>query len=433
MPPTRPNPNGALPNHLFNAYLHSLTLTNPNLTLDATNKTLSCRPAPNQTRTVAVISGSALRFTPYIASFVGSGLLTACIGSDSPAPPDPVEHVRVAIQERVLTVKKVLYIVPQYGDDEEIVAGAALSAKHHDPMLQFEYLTAPGTLQLGPGPELPQRPGAGLPLLLKICSAVAARGYPLEEVVHVGNLVVKNLLSVGSNLPPDLQDGANSGRSEPDLSSRVRQMVSRMLDPNLRDAGFVEVNSNEVVLLISGHSGLTMLEMGAVTSEVVEQMEYWHIRPVRIYTESVSVLSVLGQEGIRNRDFAITILNVCNTDIGGPSMIQLLDAPAEAAGWTAFVKGQSWEVKNTWLWERNAQWARPSGLRCNSQGIWRAATNGSRAVVAFAKRNKLVGGYPHESWYGDAAASTAQNSHAQDIWKSAKGMPICFCKPSLSY
>jgi triose/dihydroxyacetone kinase / FAD-AMP lyase (cyclizing) len=420
MPPTHSNSICNPPNHLINAYLQSLTLTNPNLTLDATNKTLSVRPTPNQPRTVSIISGSALHHSPYIASFVGPGLLTACIGISAPKPHDPIEHVRIAIQERVLTTQRVLFIVPQYGMDEFIIQSAALSAKRHDPTLQFEHLNAPHTL---PGPEL-GRPGAGLPLLLKICSATAARGYSLEEVSRVGKLVVKNLLSVDSVWRPGQQDGAGFSPSEPDMSQRVRHMISRMLDPKLRMPGLVEVNSNEVVLHISGHSGLTMLEMGAITSEAVKQMEYWHVRPVRIYTESVSELSVLGRQGVRDRDFTITILNVCNTDIGGPSMIQLLDAPAEAAGWTAFVKGTSWEAKNTRLLERNVQWVRPSGLKCNPQVIWRAATNGSRAVVAFAKRNKLARGYPYQSWDGDAAAPMQQNNHAQDIWNCAKGMQV---------
>ena len=430
--PRTPNSITSPPDHLFNAYLHSLTLTNPNLTLDATNKTLSVRPAPNQTHAVSVISGSALRFTPYIASFVGPGLLTACIGIESPVPSDPVEHVRTAIQERVLTTQRVLFIVPQYGEDEGIVKDAGISAKCHEPTMQFEYLTAPSTLQIGPGPELPQRPGAGLPLLLKICSATAARGYSLQEVLRVGRLVVKNLLSVGLNLRANLNDSDPDfdRLAEPNMSLPVRHMVSRMLDPKLRHPEFVEVNSNEVVLLISGHGGLTMLEMGTITSEVVKQLEYWHVRPVRIYTESVSVFPVLGQEGIRDRDFAITILNVCNTDIGGPSMIQLLDTPAEAAGWTAFVKGESWEARNTQLWERNAQWVRPSGLSCDPKVIWRAATNGSRAVVAFAKRNKLAGGYPYETWYGNSTAAPGQNSHGEDIWNSAKGTHIPLLKSS---
>jgi dihydroxyacetone kinase len=424
--PQTPNPNVSPPDHLFNTYLHSLTLTNPNLTLDATNKTLSVRSAPNQTHTVSVISGSALRFSPYIASFVGPGLLTACIGIDSTVPSDPVEHVRNAIQERVLTAQKVLFIVPQYGEDERIVKDAGISAKCHEPTMQFEHLTAPSTLQIGPGPERPQQPGAGLPLLLKICSATAARGYSLQEVLRVGRLVVKNLLSVGSHLRHDLnRSGLDFDRlAEPNMSLSVHHMVSRMLDPELQHPEFVEVNSNEVVLLISVYGGLTMLETGAITSEAVKQLEYWHVRPVRIYTESVSALSVVGREGARDRDFAITILNVCNTDIGGPSMIQLLDAPAEAAGWTAFVKGESWEVKNTRLWERDVQWVRPSGLRCDPQVIWRAAANGSRAVVDFAKRNKLAGGYPYETWYGNSTATPGQNSHGEDIWNSAQGMHI---------
>jgi len=432
MTPTRPNLNTSLPEHLVNAYLHSLTITNPNLTLDAISRTLSVRPAPNQQSTVSVISGSALTSSPYIASFVGPGLLTACIGKSFIVPFDPVEHVRIAIQERVLTTQKVLFIVPQYGDDKSILQDVAFSAKCKDPKMQFELLTAPNTLQLGPGPKLKHRPGAGLPLLLKICSATAAAGYSLKEVLRVGKLVVKNLISVGSNLRPDLHDGTESSPSEPNMSLRVRHMILGMLHPKLRCPDFVQVNSNEVVLHVSGHSGLTVLELGAITAEVVKQMEHWNVRPVRIYTESVSESSLLGRQGIPSKDFAITILNVCNTDIGGPSMIQLLDAPVEAAGWTAFVKGRSWEAKTTRLWERNVQWVRPSGLKCNPEMIWRGVTTGSRAVVAFAKRNKLAGGYPYESWYGDDEAAAGQNSHAQDVWKSAKGMRICSGKSNLS-
>jgi len=45
--------------------------------------------------------------------------------------------------------------------------------------------------------------------------------------------------------------------------------------------------------------------------------------------------------------FSISLLNVVNTDIGGPSMIQLLDAPCEAAGWAAPIRKETWESKST--------------------------------------------------------------------------------------
>jgi dihydroxyacetone kinase len=45
--------------------------------------------------------------------------------------------------------------------------------------------------------------------------------------------------------------------------------------------------------------------------------------------------------------FSITLLNVVNTDIGGPSMLELLDAPSEVPGWSAPIQKTSWEAKNT--------------------------------------------------------------------------------------
>src|SRR2546421_2748936 len=184
MPAAWSNGNASPPEHLVTAYLHSLTLTSPNLTLDATNKTLSVRPTPHQPNDVSVISGAATRHSPYIASFVGPGLLTACIGcngSHSTFSSDGAEHVRTAIQERALATRRILFIIPPYGVDEIFIRNAALKAKRCDPTIQFECLIAPSTLPLNPDGEF-QRPGAGLsPLLLKICSATAARGYSLEE------------------------------------------------------------------------------------------------------------------------------------------------------------------------------------------------------------------------------------------------------------
>ncbi len=66
------------PIHLVNTALQSVTLTNPTVALDASNKILYLRPsdAPSQ---VSMISGGGSGHEPSFGAFVGSGLLAAAV------------------------------------------------------------------------------------------------------------------------------------------------------------------------------------------------------------------------------------------------------------------------------------------------------------------------------------------------------------------
>jgi dihydroxyacetone kinase len=131
-----------------------------------------------------------------------------------------------------------------------------------------------------------------------------------------------------------------SGREKLDLPGLVRKLLGQLLDHTDKDRAFLNVNSNEVVLLINNLGGVSVLEMGGITAEVVGQLEvHYGICPVRIITGTFMT-------SLNGFGFSITLLNVVNTDIGGPSMIQLLDYPSEATGWSAPVSKNTWEAKN---------------------------------------------------------------------------------------
>ena len=208
---------------------------------------------------------------------------------------------------------------------------------------------------------------AGTVLVHKISGALAARGASLEDVYKVAKLTAENIVSVGASLdhvhvpgraPPDLKSAENlaigevevgmgihnepgCGRENVDLPQLVGRMLQQLLDPKDKDRAFLNVNSNEVVLLINNLGGVSVLEMGGITAEVAGQLEKtYNIKPVR-------VLAGTYMTSLNGVGFSISLLNVVNTDIGGPSMIQLLDAPCEAAGWTGPIRKETWEVKST--------------------------------------------------------------------------------------
>jgi triose/dihydroxyacetone kinase / FAD-AMP lyase (cyclizing) len=138
------------------------------------------------------------------------------------------------------------------------------------------------------------------------------------------------------------------------------------------------VNSNEVVLLVNNLGGVSVLELGGITTEVVKQLEVWGIRPVRI-------LSGTYMTSLNGLGFSITLLNVVNTEIGGPSMIQLLDYPCEATGWSAPIMKETWEARNTKTREDVAasdQSIKPSKLTTDPTVFTNALTSAIEALIS---------------------------------------------------
>jgi dihydroxyacetone kinase len=246
---------------------------------------------------------------------------------------------------------------------------------------------------------------AGTVLVHKISGALAAQGRGLDEVAKVARLVAGNLVSVGASLEhvhvpgrakPDadseeyLKDGEveigmgihneqGSSREVVELPELVRKMLAQMLDLSDKDRAFLNVNSNEVVLLVNNLGGVSVLEMGGIVSEVATQLEEGYgIRPVR-------VLSGTFMTSLNGLGFSITLLNVVNTDIGGPGMIELLDYPCEATGWSAPISKQTWEEKNTATREQDAAAAEDitaSGLKMDGAAAQQRLTQALEAVIA---------------------------------------------------
>ncbi|KAF3064686.1 Dihydroxyacetone kinase 1 [Daldinia childiae] len=390
------------PTLLVNSALESLTLTNPSVALDAENKIVYKRPSHEPSQ-VSIISGGGSGHEPSFGAFVGTGLLSAAVAGTIFASPS-AEQIRRAITSRVDTDKGVLVTVMNYTGDVLNFGMAAEKAKADG--LNVEMIIVGDDVGVGreKGGKVGRRGIAGTVLVHKIAGALAAQGRSLEEVYKVAKLTAANLVSVGasldhvhvpgraigSNAAESLQEGeveigmgihneAGSGRKKVDLPELVGTMLSQLLDQNDKDRAFLNVNSNEIVLLVNNLGGVSVLELGGITAEVAKQLRSsWGIQPVRI-------LSGTYMTSLNGLGFSISLLNVVNTDIGGPSMIQLLDYPCEATGWSAPIQKTTWEAKNAATRENGTgfgQSIKSSGLKTNGNAFNDALASGLRAIVA---------------------------------------------------
>ncbi|TVY76102.1 Dihydroxyacetone kinase, partial [Lachnellula suecica] len=238
-----------------------------------------------------------------------------------------------------------------------------------------------------------------------ISGALAAQGASLEDVYKVAKLTADNIVSVGASLdhvhvpgraPPDpnsdeilakeeveigmgIHNEPGSGRAVVDLPELVKRMLQQMLDSKDEDRAFLNVNSNEIVLMVNNLGGVSVLELGGITAEVVTQLEKtYNIKPVRTLAGTyMTSLNGLG--------FSISILNVVNTNIGGPSMLQLLDAPSEAAGWAAPIRKETWEAKSSETRGGSSagnEDVKPSGLKISPETTKTVLTAGLQRLIA---------------------------------------------------
>lgn len=403
------------PAKLVSSALHSVTLTNPSLALDAPNKIIYRRPSSDDKSRVSIISGGGSGHEPSFASMVGRGLLTAGVAGTIFASPS-AEQVRTAIAGRVDTGAGVLVTVMNYTGDV-LNFGVAVE-KARAAGLEVEMLVVGDDVGVGRAKagKVGRRGIAGTVLVHKIAGALAEQGRPLAEVVKVARLASENLVSVGASLEHvhvpgrgvstegsldlgevelgmGIHNEPGSGRLKGvELPELVTSMLKQLLDQSDKDRAFVHVNSNEVVLLINNLGGVSPLELGGITAEVVAQLDKgYSIRPVRI-------LSGTYMTSLNGLGFSISLLNVVNTDIGGPSMIDLLDAPAEATGWTAPIAKETWEAKNQATREDDAvqdQAAKPSGLKYDAAAATTALKTALDRVIAaepeITKYDTIVG------------------------------------------
>lgn len=188
----------------------------------------------------------------------------------------------------------------------------------------------------------------------------------MADVYRIAQLTTNNIVSLGSSLehvhvpgrdiptelvPSDEVEVGMGIHNEPgshrmkgaDLPLLIKTMLKQMLDENDSERAYVTRKPDDkFVLLINNLGGVSTLELAGITAEVSLQLEQdWKIKPVRtIQGTFLTSLNGLG--------FSASLLKLVDTGLGpGKSLLELLDAPAEAVGWAAPVQTTTWETHSS--------------------------------------------------------------------------------------
>jgi len=350
------------PTHLVLTSLHSLTHTNPSLSADLANKVVFRTRAPPSA--VSLLSGGGSGHEPAFAAFVGRGLLTAAVAGTVFASPS-AHQIRAALLHRVPAARGALVLVMNYTGDVLNFGMAVEKARALG--LRVEMVVVADDVGVGraKGGKVGRRGIAGTCLVLKIVGALAESGAALEDCARVARLVAGNVVSVGSSLSHvhvpgrsgavedemaedevevgmGIHNEPGSERAKESLPGLVKKMLAQMLDPNDKDRNFLSVSKEDkTVLLVNNLGGVSVLELGGITDEVVKQLKATYgVEPLRI-------LAGTYMTSLNGMGFSISLLKLQDTELGhGKSMLELLDAPAEATGWSAAVQTSTWTNKS---------------------------------------------------------------------------------------
>ncbi|QGU06865.1 PTS-dependent dihydroxyacetone kinase, dihydroxyacetone-binding subunit DhaK [Corynebacterium occultum] len=297
------------------------------------------RRSPTNER-VAVISGGGSGHEPLHAGFIGAGMLDAAVPGHMFTSPNAIQITEATRYAN--GGAGVVQVVKNYTGDvlNFRVSRQALTGEVETRQVLVDDDVATED-EDGPG-----RRGTGATILVeKICGAAAARGHSLERVTDMGNWVAHHSRSMAVALAPghlptaarptfDLPEGEmeigvgihgerGTGRSE---AGSAREMVEEMLDRILPS---LELNTGEeVVCVVNGLGGTTLLELNLIFRELLEQLEGRKVKVMRSLVGNF--VTAVNMSGV-----SITISRTT------PELTELYDDPTEAPAWPKLGRPQS--------------------------------------------------------------------------------------------
>lgn len=183
----------------------------------------------------------------------------------------------------------------------------------------------------------------------------------LEQCYELAQLANANLVSIGSSLehvhipgrgvPEDtiphgevevgmgIHNEPGSHRTKANLVELVSTMLLKLLDHNDPDRCYVTRKpEDKFVLLINNLGGTSPLELAGITDEVHRQL----VNDYKVH--AIRVIQGTFLTSLNGLGFSISLLKLADTGLGaGKSMIELLDARAEAVGWSSPIPTATWD------------------------------------------------------------------------------------------
>jgi len=337
------------PTKLVIGSLTSCTLVNPSIGFQHDDKIVYRKVPSFESPRVSIVSGGGSGHEPGFAGYVGKGLLTAAVSGSIFALPS-AKQVRKCL-EYVPTDRGVLVLIMNYTGDVLNFGMAMEDARAND--IKSEMIAVGDDVAVGrtKSGKVGRRGLAGIVLIMKACGELAARGYSLQQVYQLAQEISANTATVGASLDrvnvPGRQLQAEplpgtkielgmgihneSGHEQVDmeLPALVKTMLQQLLVAFDNERGFISVKPKDsIVLLVNNLGGISPLELGAISTEVCKQLQdTYDMNPARVFTGPF--LTSLNGSG-----FSISLLKctpvMFDTSI---SVIDLLDAPCEAAAW----------------------------------------------------------------------------------------------------
>ncbi|KAL9611941.1 MAG: hypothetical protein Q9167_003428 [Letrouitia subvulpina] len=397
------------PIHAVVTSLRGVTVTNPSLLLDQVNKTVYRHPSSiDRPENVSVVCGGGSGHEPGFAAFVGRGALTACVAGTVFASPS-AQQVRHCLKHRIPSESKgTVVVVTNYTGDILNFGMGIEKARAMGKRVEMVVVADDVGVGREKGGKVGRRGLSGTALVVKMCGALAEADATMEECATLGRLVVNNLVSVGASLSrvhvpgrsiqeakeeeerlgPGLVEIGMGIHNEPgcekvktDLPGLIKIMLAQLLDQNDKDRAYVKINKgDDIAILINNFGGTSNLELSAIVYEITTQLGKDHsLKPKRVI--SGTFFGSLNGPG-----FIISILKLVDTGLGPrKSMLDLLDAPAEATGWSASIRPETWGKEYAELKgkaEDDQEEAKPTNLKVNPEQFKSALKSGLDKVIA---------------------------------------------------
>lgn len=306
--------------------------------LEAENAVINIGLPAFEKRPVAILSGGGSGHEPAHAAYVGPGMLTAAVAGDVFTSPS-VDSILATILA-CAGPNGILLVVKNYTGDRLNFALAAELARAHGVPSEIVVVADDVSLE-GIVPRERRRGIAGTVLVHKVAGAAASEGLPLRDVAHLAQLAASRVATMGVGLSsctvpavgrpsfelPDEEIEFGLGihgekgvrRSPIQPADSIVDEIIELLLADLSRRGF---SDGRLVLLVNGLGATPPMELSIVARRALSNLRARGWKVERVWVGDY--LTAIDMAGC-----SLTLMPVDDR------LLTLLDAPAQAAGWTS--------------------------------------------------------------------------------------------------